>query len=77
MWSFQVRFSSTIISKNFIDVVLLISKLFVFRIGSFRHKSSLSKDLWKAVARVAVPATTILKFTVPVVFKSQNSKIYR
>ena len=49
MWSFQVRFSSTIILKNFIDVVLLISKLFIFRIGSFRGKLSLSQDLWKKV----------------------------
>ena len=49
MWSFQVRFSSTIIPKNFIDVVLLISKLFIFRIESFRGKLSLSQDLWKRV----------------------------
>ena len=49
MWSFQVRFTSTIVPKNFIDIVLLISKLFIFRIGSFRGKSSLSQDLWKRV----------------------------
>ena len=49
MWSFQVKFSSTIIPKNFIDVVFLISKLFIFRIGSFRSKLSLSQDLWKRV----------------------------
>ena len=31
----------------------------------------------KAVARVPVLATIFLKFAVPVVFKSQNSKVYR
>ena len=30
-----------------------------------------------AVGRVPVPATIILKFTVPVVFKSRNPKVYR
>ena len=31
----------------------------------------------KAVPRVPVPATIILKFAVPVVFKIWNSKVYR
>ena len=31
----------------------------------------------KAVPRVPVPATIILKFAVPVVFKIRNSKVYR
>ena len=30
-----------------------------------------------AVARVLVPATIILKFAVPVVFKIRNSNVYR
>ena len=31
----------------------------------------------QAVARVRVPATIILKFAVAVIFKIQNSKVYR
>ena len=31
----------------------------------------------KTVARVPVPATIILKFAVPVVFKIRNSNVYR
>ena len=49
MWSFQLIFPSTSIPKNFIDEVLLISKLFIFRIGSFIGKLSLSQDLRKRV----------------------------
>ena len=53
MWSFHVRFSSTLIPKNFIDVALLILKLFIFRIWSFRGKLSLSQDLWKTFITIS------------------------
>ena len=40
-------------------------------------RSDPKKLLKKAVARVPVPATTILKFEVPAVFKIRFSKVYK
>ena len=49
-------------------------EIFFWQKQQNKSRSSASR---KAVARVPVPATTILKFALPVVFKSQNSKVYR
>ena len=48
----------------------LIEKMIIAR-------SDPKKLLKKAVARVPVPATTILKFEVPEVFKIRFSKVYK